>query len=1251
MSQESTGARQPAPSSDVMRPSPAGDADRAAAPEAHPLAPLHQALGNNAVLQRLAQPAVQAKLEVGDSDDPQEREAEASAEAFKNSHPEERDPVPTQGLESLRRASDDKKKPSGVAPPGASPKAPAAPATDKPKAPAAGKEQPAGGPAPPQPKDGAAKEQPKDVAAPAGKAKADDAGAAGGAAKGPAADRPGTAGSNAAGATADAKQPEAERDDTPGPSAPGGDKQPATAKPGATPEVTPEVEKTIAKEKAGGQPLPASVLELFETRFGRDLSKVRVHTSGEAAKAAAALRARAFTYGQDVFFAAGQYQPNTPDGRELLAHEVTHTVQQSPSPIVTRKVQRAPVTTKAGTGSYDKAETPKTIKLPSVDVPAWRATLPAYTSPDPSPLTRPAGYTRDGRMKDEKDQVAVWKDQCAPGVQAALTALLTEVQAIPANGSYSLESKGAGGRSPRSYTGSPDRLAKQLTTPDWDRAGTIHGTKRRGFEVDHVRELQLGGSNEIGNMELLDQSVNSSSGGTVRAGVDRAGKGFVTSLSKEEADDSGLTLTNWSEWRVQFDKATGISTGKTPAATDRWAASEIQSGLHLDKRVLQESKPQDAGSASSVEIRITSGPIVKLNPAGSAEAVGLFKPFDVVAQQWEIGDDWQSKPSIVTFTLGLPKTSRLDLKAAPPPVQVARSPNARYVGVLDASVVAGYLDGLTFKELSSVNIRDVELDADGLRVSAQIIADVPIIKGSPIDLTISGDAITISKTFSGSDFKLPSPLKVTGSTLNVSASTTGEIAVAGRVDAEIEKLGKGWLETKGANTGWALGGGFKFSSEAFERAEVAFKYEDGEYSGSGEVTIGAKKVKGLRRASLKVRYEKELFVGDGDAEFDIPTIESGKFHLEYGAAGLVLSSEAKLKKMPGLDSGSLSVTVTQASGSELKLKGSGKATSSIDAVKGAIEIDYDDGMFIAIAKVDYAQGKLKGELQAGATNRPVDQEGKPGQGGKPEDPVTIFGYGKAELTLAPWLKGEAGIQLLASGELVFKGRVELTGKNLYEAQIAKPRDVVPPVGTTIPIFTPLFVALSAGVKLEAGINPGVLSGYVAVEYYNPAREAETRLSSGLKLQASAFAELKLYTTAGIGAGVALGPIDLASIKGNITLSAGLRLTAAASVEVGLKWTPGSGISADANLDATLSPALRVTFSADVVAQVIGIIEKTWHIAEFSRDYGSGLAFGLTLPIHYEEGKELKFDFEKADIRYPTIKPLEIAENFIKEVAK
>ena len=99
--------------------------------------------------------------------------------------------------------------------------------------------------------------------------------------------------------------------------------------PDAAPAVSPSVERQLSSAHEA-MPLPVSTRAYFESRFGCDFSRVRVHTGSRAAESADSIDALAYTFGDQIVFNAGQFAPDTSDGRRLLAHELTHVVQQSP---------------------------------------------------------------------------------------------------------------------------------------------------------------------------------------------------------------------------------------------------------------------------------------------------------------------------------------------------------------------------------------------------------------------------------------------------------------------------------------------------------------------------------------------------------------------------------------------------------------------------------------------------------------------------------------------------------------------------------------------------------------------------------------------------------------------------------------------------------------------------------------------------------------------------------------------------------
>ena len=93
------------------------------------------------------------------------------------------------------------------------------------------------------------------------------------------------------------------------------------------------VERSIESARGGGQALDSGVRGNMESAFGADFKGVRVHADDRSDSLSRSLNAKAFTTGHDIFFRQGAYSPGTSTGRELIAHELTHVVQQNGSGI------------------------------------------------------------------------------------------------------------------------------------------------------------------------------------------------------------------------------------------------------------------------------------------------------------------------------------------------------------------------------------------------------------------------------------------------------------------------------------------------------------------------------------------------------------------------------------------------------------------------------------------------------------------------------------------------------------------------------------------------------------------------------------------------------------------------------------------------------------------------------------------------------------------------------------------------------
>ena len=124
------------------------------------------------------------------------------------------------------------------------------------------------------------------------------------------------------------------------------------AGPAPVSEAPPSVHQTL---RAPGSPLDAGTRAFMEPRLGADLSSVRIHTDTRAAESARQLESLAYTVGNSIVFRSGRYQPRTPAGRRLLAHELTHVLQQGAA--ATHAIQRK-------SGGKDS---PKTADCPEIE--------------------------------------------------------------------------------------------------------------------------------------------------------------------------------------------------------------------------------------------------------------------------------------------------------------------------------------------------------------------------------------------------------------------------------------------------------------------------------------------------------------------------------------------------------------------------------------------------------------------------------------------------------------------------------------------------------------------------------------------------------------------------------------------------------------------------------------------------------------------------------------------------------------------
>jgi hypothetical protein len=187
-------------------------------------------------------------------------------------------------------------------------------------------------------------------------------------------------------------------------------------------DVETDVARSIESAKGSGQPLHDEVRSSMERGFGADFSGVNVHTGPKADALNRSLNARAFTTGKDIFFGKGQYNPGSTGGQELIAHELTHTVQQGAAGVQQDELQRAfepaTITAKAHLRAtagafFNKGRALKTDDKIAVDEnvqqvksgTTWTKAIDVKPN-EWNPVAPAAGHTT-GYIRNTKDQIPI----------------------------------------------------------------------------------------------------------------------------------------------------------------------------------------------------------------------------------------------------------------------------------------------------------------------------------------------------------------------------------------------------------------------------------------------------------------------------------------------------------------------------------------------------------------------------------------------------------------------------------------------------------------------------------------------------------------------------------------------------------------------------------------------------------------------------------------------------------------------------
>ncbi|MEM6806758.1 MAG: DUF4157 domain-containing protein, partial [Bacteroidota bacterium] len=280
---------------------------------------------------------------------------------------------------------------------------------------------------------------------------------------------------------------------------------------------SPDLQNQLSASKGGGSPLPRDTADSMGSAMGADFSGVKIHTGSDAVQMNQGLGAQAFTHGSDIYFNEGKYDTGSSGGKKLLAHELTHTVQQGGTNSIPNLQKEDDDSAKdvtsvkvAEKGTYDNVE--KKITLEDLYIPEFKYNeLESIGAIDELPkMGRP-----------ETKQTETWDENLKEPVSDII-----DNKEAPNNANIELSRRGNIYYFLKSKTdkelfviGSVNQIAGIAVRPYWNKEGK---RERYRMEVDHIREIQLGGADEkLENLWLLEREANGEAGRTINRNIDK----------------------------------------------------------------------------------------------------------------------------------------------------------------------------------------------------------------------------------------------------------------------------------------------------------------------------------------------------------------------------------------------------------------------------------------------------------------------------------------------------------------------------------------------------------------------------------------------------------------------------------------------------------------------------------------------------------------------------------------------------------
>jgi hypothetical protein len=1064
----------------------------------------------------------------------------------------------------------------------------------------------------------------------------------------------------------------------------------------------------VDRRVAGGQPLDPSTRASMESKFGHSFAAVRVHDDAHAHASARALHARAYTLGNDIVFAAGQYRRDTPAGVALLAHELAHTVQQAgvqrkadgPAPESVPVVSDPHLEAQADRAALAVTGDTPMPALSQVAAPAILrddATTPpppvAPPAAPPPPTKLPPGMTPivdippgvgsdmlivsvpAFTMPKEKGKgawVQAAYDEAAAGGRLVFSPVIT-TKSIAA---YKEDSKTAeylniwlrkfGFKTTQELAAAFVASTDQKVVDAMKDAGVnklITGMKtslsKSGCDIDHIVEKQFSGTSIPNNLQLLDSKKNQDSGretygalkGLVEAIRDPSNRGNITNIQLRFQKVTVPTGTDDPSFVVEGLLRAGVVKGANAGKLLPNSSPVLLTAgnVNATAQVLDKGECPIDGSAS----RVISGVRLTHYTRG---ALGVKSPLDSVKGELDSRAIVITKSATAEVILDAHLTPAASAPApAPAPAASeaaastpapAPAPSSAQIRTLELKKSAPNVP-FYYPYLSPGRLTKLTLDDKGFSGSGEITPTVAFLGKLEIVYGPKPDQLALVAPLDASKLKSPIPsFRFTKGALELALSP--KFIPKGTIECEIGP----------AKQPLILG---KFDA----------KLDGGAFVVNGKLTPG-KKIPGITAAEGNIEYHSakgwsgkltasssSIPKSTTNVELGFLTDKSGalKPYAKGGITTKIRDSELVLNaSWDGNNVGYWgSVTIPKPLPGVESVKFSGSYANDKLSLTG--ETDFKWRSFSSKLKLNYNRKDGEEGKFSGSTTIVIETEKAEGElnlnfneaGG-------YWGKGEISYQVSKNVRPKLGIELTPKGRVKLGGEVvigDIPLTKMWPSDKGGNLDIVKGIGVKFSVPTPVpgvtaFGQVTASLSLGYGIGPVMLEGVkFNGELYPLEDDPKIKAKLTGKLSVPGYGELKGTFGAKIGAEVLLGA---AGVKGGLEVSPALRITGKGVAAFDAAYEQGGfDFSAEAYAEGSLEARLGVDLSAGVYG-LYGLLEHTWTypLGEVKKQIGPTLRITFGKIAYSRTGEITWPSLSQIKVSPEKIEPLQIVKDLMSE---